>query len=1389
MIKNKKLNCLTIFLLIILLLISCSFIEIKQRKTVTATEPFEIISGCFNEYTDSIYLFDKSTGQNDSTRKVDDYRGYFVEKFPSISRIEHEIWDEGYRNGLIEDEWILKIIPKELFQNVGQYFYVGRKYGFFVDNNGENVFVYLMIVKTENFKTVGLIDITINPYFNYTYRYDSITNKAYPIPNDVQLEYKYSNDYFIYYNLDQRDDICLSNISFSSELYNKKHLNQKDNTYNKYNDDGLFFYGTDYTFSGKGNNNDTSEEFNEAVISLALGFIPGGNLLSDVYDYYNISKTIFTEEQKIEASNVKFSDSVNLTLTHNTKNAQLSNGQNELMKNAIAYVKSTADDPILFACNENNYAHTKFFIAGEEEWETRFVGKVSMQICKTGDSAVNGFEILYDDITCTPFYYNIYDNNEPNKSLFNNSTNSCYLLSSDDYNKFDFTPEYSGNYTFTTTGDKNNKLSILDNAGEKISQTLDNNDINKSLSVNLIEGQTYTIQAGLQDKTDYGIYTLKADFTPQELQIGDNSISFNNTNTEYARFKSNKYLNYKFTLSDNAVLELYDYNFNLIDTSQNKILNEELLDEDTYYYLKITYVDNVTKNCNINIIDEKTIIFDCLGGNSLPNLIINNGKEFELPITTKKGYNFIGWSLNQNSENIIQKNHLYNINEPDVKLYANWSIITYTISYEENGGNQIPDGTYTIENYVKLNQNITKAGGYFVGWYKDSGFSNDIITDISIGTTGNKTFYAKWLPETIVFSLNINAIETDNERAFIAKNTFNVHYNQSYQLPIPILDGFKFMGWYNGSTHYTYEDGNSINDCKNENSIELLAHWSREKYIFEINYEDKTVEWLTKDGLKQTVENGDDIIYKYGFSPVQFMSTIDHYREGAIYNGLYYDEKYTQSADWIEYGLNGAKSGTIVLYAKYNPEHHKISFYNYSQSQIKIIEKDYGTYITLPNLNSEDYKELWIKGKSFIKWIVKDCEENKNYTGNFAIGSTIPFNLKMPDLSENNEYDGNIIYLKAVFDYKKYNISLKDEATGYNNNLTVTYNMEYGSCFPKKDITDNPGYDFMGWYSDTYGQVINSYGKLVKGEYVSTNNTYKWNIDKEGLELTAKWIIHNYSIIYVLNDGTQNSENPNSYNVETPTIILKNATRTGYRFLGWFKENIPLNASSVIPSGSTGDKTFYARWAFIYTINFNTNGGTTCWSMQGICTENKMLPLSIRDFCTGYWQVKGCYNYNFNDNYYINIGHAINGVITFEAKWTYCDEIYTISYIRGKIYRITDDGNFNNPCDTINLNSFYGLDFNELKANGFKTISLNLSLNLRKINNGYQWIVLYNSNGDVLDYIQTNKNYDWNTYKFTFNIDLNSLTNNSFIVRYGASGSGNDDWENVNLYISLSLKK
>ena len=140
--------------------------------------------------------------------------------------------------------------------------------------------------------------------------------------------------------------------------------------------------------------------------------------------------------------------------------------------------------------------------------------------------------------------------------------------------------------------------------------------------------------------------------------------------------------------------------------------------------------------------------------------------------------------------------------------------------------------------------------------------------------------------------------------------------------------------------------------------------------------------------------------------------------------------------------------------------------------------------------------------------------------------------------------------------------------------------------------------------------------------------------------------------------------------------------------------------------------------------------------------------------------------------------------------------------IRKATYKITDSGRFNhNKHDLIYLDDYLNYSIDILESYGFKKVDVKVKLQVREVHRGYQYICLYNYDGKSDDYKIHNDfkfEYNGNSLGTTFgwiehtfsNISIDKLSAyKKLVIRYGASGSQDDDWENKDLYLKLIFKK
>lgn len=78
--------------------------------------------------------------------------------------------------------------------------------------------------------------------------------------------------------------------------------------------------------------------------------------------------------------------------------------------------------------------------------------------------------------------------------------------------------------------------------------------------------------------------------------------------------------------------------------------------------------------------------------------------------------------------------------------------------------------------------------------------------------------------------------------------------------------------------------------------------------------------------------------------------------------------------------------------------------------------------------------------------------------------------------------------------------------------------------------------------------------------------------------LKGSWSTVDYTITYVLDGGTNPKGNPSTYTVETSAITFAAPTKAGHTFQGWFTDSGFTTPIAVLPFGSTGNITLFAKW-------------------------------------------------------------------------------------------------------------------------------------------------------------------------------------------------------------------
>lgn len=181
--------------------------------------------------------------------------------------------------------------------------------------------------------------------------------------------------------------------------------------------------------------------------------------------------------------------------------------------------------------------------------------------------------------------------------------------------------------------------------------------------------------------------------------------------------------------------------------------------------------------------DKYTISYNANGGSGAPGSQTKwAGTNITLSSTkpTRTGYTFAGWATSASGAVAYQPGATYSANA-SVTLYAKWTALTYTVSYNANGGSGAPGNqtkTYGV-NLTLSGTKPTRTNYNFKGWSTSSGGSVVYAAGGTYTSNASITLYAVWelaytIPRITSFSVDrCNSGGTSTESGTYAKVTFS----------------------------------------------------------------------------------------------------------------------------------------------------------------------------------------------------------------------------------------------------------------------------------------------------------------------------------------------------------------------------------------------------------------------------------------------------------------------------------------------------------------------------------------------------------------------------------------------------------------------------------------
>ncbi|MBR2152141.1 MAG: InlB B-repeat-containing protein [Clostridia bacterium] len=586
------------------------------------------------------------------------------------------------------------------------------------------------------------------------------------------------------------------------------------------------------------------------------------------------------------------------------------------------------------------------------------------------------------------------------------------------------------------------------------------------------------------------------------------------------------------TVTDNGDISGYyfgtsaSYEYNAFFSTTEKLI-EKLINAPGVYYIAIEDANGNISN-TVSITFYETLL-DAMGGEiSIESILTKAGNTIELPLATKDGYTFIGWSTDPNVSS-------------DATSITPLANDTYYAIWEDNikpvgSINATNDAASSQSVIITMTDNESVAGYYFGNSenYLDNPYFiavDETFATLTVSDSG--TYYLTVVDATgnvsetvsiTFFKTILNAVGGSVSTEYILTKE-----GASVNLPTPEYYGYDFKGW---STDVSASEG-VFAITPNANNT-YYAIWDRVK--------GPEVSITNTNNIANTqtikVETSDDIVgYWWGTSP------------------FFANNQFFEANGNIEFIVNTAgtyfftalDSRGIISETKSVKFHEIVLYANGGALDNSLILAEDGVEVTLPVSTKGGY-----------------------IFGGWGYGNSASFGVNKIVPTQNTTLYA--LWTKNI----KPSISIDvSNNLADNQDVTINVNSEVG---------------IKGYYFGTslvYGDnefIETSDLTIIKN--VSAAGTYYITVRDNDENLSATVAVTFYETLLNGNGGTANIENV--LTKAGNTIKLPTATNNGFIFNGWSSSNSATSGiSKITPNANT---TLYAVW--VENIQISATVGT-----------------------------------------------------------------------------------------------------------------------------------------------------------------------------------------------------
>ena len=603
----------------------------------------------------------------------------------------------------------------------------------------------------------------------------------------------------------------------------------------------------------------------------------------------------------------------------------------------------------------------------------------------------------------------------------------------------------------------------------------------------------------------------------------------------------------------------------------------------------------------------------------------------------------------------------------NITITTNWQAITYTITYEPDGGtlNQTTQ-EYTIETDLTLFAAPEKPGHTFTGWKVTTASGNwtsgNTFTEganVGADNYGNITLTAQWQINEYTLTVNFIDLQATTQTTITAVATGAVvsgAANKGSAITVKhsyLTSSIEVVISAASQNYYI----SIATPCTEQSSLGSISHlWTPTgKASIDVFVAEKyTITYASNQETSGTLPQPQNKVH--GLDATLAINTLT--RDGYTPNGWNMDAQISETPAFAS-GANYSQNESITLYP--NWQANAVTIY---------IQKDDGTawansgmHVALINA-SNNFEATVTTGISATFTVVPVGQYSI-----YASYSTLqPAEIRdtgidIEIVKDQAEASGTVSYFTLLLTFNAdQGITATSGSGVYLSGQTVSISATVGN-----------GYSFEQWL------VVENHGS--QSDVASSKEAQTTVFMQQATTILATATENPYVITYNLDGGTiLPNITTQEYTVEEDLTLFAAPEKSGHTFAGWkvtnksgnWAENSVFAAKENIGTGKYGNITLSAQWtANEYTITLNPSGGTGgTTSVKAVYGETSMFsitnPTRTGYTFNGWWTLTagGSLLINTTGQLQTVNSYSPNGVyayaydLTLYAQWTANDLIF-----------------------------------------------------------------------------------------------------------------------------------